>query len=1252
MFRIAIDRGGTFTDVFAIGPDKRIVTLKLLSSNPSQYRDAPFEAIKRILKQYNNQSVDQHDNIDSIRMGTTVATNALLEHKGERVAIVLTKGFRDIFQIGYQNRENIFELDLADPFLLYEKVVEVDERIIMFNEQCEITRNNMPFVDAITGEKIGILKRVCLDDVRRDLKQIYESGIRSLAIAFVHSYLYPEHELIVEKIAKEIGFTHVSLSHRIMKMIRYVPRGMTSITDAYLTPHIQAYIDSFMANFEGNFDQKKLLFMQSDGGLTNVSNFSGCRSILSGPAGGVVGYALTTVNDIGIEKPIIGFDMGGTSTDVSRYNGKLEHKFESKIADVIIQYPQLDIHTVAAGGGSRLYFRNGLFVVGPESSGSYPGPICYRNNGYLSVTDANLCLGRLLPDHFPKIFGPDKNQGLDIEAVVKEFTNLSTKVNEFCRNNGRKEMTIEDIALGFIMVANETMCRPIRSITQGKGYDIKNHVLTCFGGAGGQHACAIARSLGIEKIFIHKYSGILSAYGIALADIVHEETMPCSMEYQSSNLEKINSIILKLTKKCENVLTEKGFNQQHIRYEVYLNLRYEKTDFSLMVTSKDDKNKIVLCTEDNFRDAFLEQYEREFGFVIPNRLILIDDIRIRSIGFIDETYLPIKQDQKMIKELPKPVTITKCYFENIGYQDTPIYRFDDLKYGNCINGPAIIIESNSTILIEPLCDAQVTKQNNILINVKTDSSLSLTTELDPIYLSLFSHIFMGIAEQMGSALKHTAISTNIKERLDFSCAIFSAKGYLVSNAPHIPVHLGSMGKVVEYLYENIEDMNPGDVYLTNHPSEGGTHLPDLTVVTPVFHNETKPLFFLASRGHHADIGGLTPGSMPSNSTHLTEEGAQFKSFKLVSKNIFQEEALIAQLMKPKEFPGCSGTRALNDNISDLKAQIAANNKGLKLVNELIDMYGLKVVLAYMHHIQQNAELEVRDLMKKIAIEKNTNVLIANDMMDDGSIIELKIKINSKTGESIFDFTGTSQQVHGNWNAPESITYSAVIYCLRCMIGHNIPLNHGILSAIKIIFPKHSLISPGLDSAVVGGNVLTSQRITDVIFKAFDVCAASQGCMNNITFGDSNISYYETVAGGAGATANCVGRSGVHSHMTNTRMTDVEILEKRYPVILKTFTINYNTGGTGLNSGGNGIIRELLFRKKLTLSVLTERRVFSPYGIKGGKNGKRGKNLLQKRDGTIVNLGAKNTIKVNEGDVFHLETPGGGGFGDCSTISSN
>ncbi|KAF7490065.1 5-oxoprolinase [Sarcoptes scabiei] len=1205
MFRIAIDRGGTFTDVFAVCPNNRIVTLKLLSQNPDHYADAPFEAIRQILLQEsladNKKDRVDFDRLTSIRMGTTVGTNALLEHKGERVAVVLSKGFRDIFRIGFQNREKIFELNLEEPFCLYEKVVEVDERIILYQEQCDLYRN-VPIETASTGEKIAILKPICHDDVYRELKSIYDQGIRCLAIAFVHSYLYPKHELIVEEIAKKIGFVYITLSSRIMPMIRYVPRGMTSITDVYLTSHIKDYINGFLANF------LEILIVKS---------FSG----------GVIGYAMTTVNDIGLDRPIIGFDMGGTSTDVSRYHGRFEHKFESKIADVIIQTPQLDIHTVAAGGGSRLYFMNGLFVVGPESSGSYPGPICYRNNGYLSVTDANLCL----------------DQELDYQAVVEEFEKLAVKINDFYRQENRKEMTVQEIALGFIKVANETMCRPIRKITQGKGYEISNHVLTCFGGAGGQHACAIARSLGISKVFIHKYAGILSAYGIALADVVHEETTPCSLIYRKSNLAEINSRINHLCTICENMLLSKGFHSDSIRYEIFLNLRYDRTDFALMITCPSDDKRIIECNENNFLRCFYDQYQREFGFLVHDRDVWIDDIRVRSIGFIRETFLPAEDDGHDPEPLC-PIKTTNCYFENIGFVSTPIYDYGDLRHNHSIQGPAILIETNCTILIEPNCVANVTKQRNILIEIETEKSIKLSPELDPIYLSLFSHIFMGIAEQMGSILQHTAISTNIKERLDFSCAIFNSKGHLVSNAPHIPVHLGSMGKVVQYLAENNNEMNPGDVFLTNHPSEGGTHLPDLTVVTPVFYQHSKPIFFVASRGHHADIGGLTPGSMPSNSISLNQEGATFQSFKLVKENVFQEDQLIAALMKPEQHPGCSGTRALNDNLSDLKAQIAANNKGSKLVNELIEMYGLNVVAAYMDHIQKNAELEVKDLMKRVVLDHKTNVLQAYDHMDDGSILKLKIVIDPKNGNCLFDFTGTGEQVHGNWNAPESITYSAIIYCLRCMIGHDIPLNHGLLSSIKVIFPKNSIISPSEDAAVVGGNVLTSQRITDVIFKAFGVCAASQGCMNNITFGNSTISYYETVAGGAGATKNSDGRSGVHTHMTNTRITDVEILEKRYPVIVKTFRINSGTGGRGHRNGGDGLIRELLFRQNLTLSVLTERRVFSPYGMNGGNEGRKGKNLIKKKNGVWVNLGSRNTIDVSSGDLFRLETPGGGGFG--------
>ena len=816
-----------------------------------------------------------------------------------------------------------------------------------------------------------------------------------------------------------------------------------------------------------------------------------------------------------------------------------------------------------------------------------------------------MCLGRLIPDLFPKIFGKNQDQELDKDAVVKEFDELTEIVNKFCVENGRTPMTREDVALGFIKVANEAMCRPIRSITQGKGHDVSKHVLTCFGGAGGQHACAIARALGISSVFIHKYAGILSAFGIALSDIVHEESLPCSNLYLPENFDSINARIESLVQKCQNKLRENGFTDEFIKFQVFLNLRYERTDFALMISLQTNGGTLFESLDfklnpQNYRERFQSRYQQEFGFHLPDRSIVIDDVRVRCTGSVGDTLIPRYDNLEPVTTEPVPFMETQCFFEHVGSIKTLVYKFDDFKYGQKIKGPAIIIQDNSTILVEPFCVANVTKQQNLLIDVEHGIEMKLGTELDPIYLSIFGHMFMSIAEQMGSVLKHTAISTNIKERLDFSCAIFGPEGHLVSNAPHIPVHLGSMSKAVEFQIEHLkDDLKIGDVYLTNHPCAGGTHLPDLTVVTPVFvPGNLKPIFFVASRGHHADIGGLTPGSMPSSSTVLEQEGAQFVSFKLVSAGKFREKELIEALMKPGEYPGCSGTRALNDNLSDLKAQIAANQRGVQLVNELIQNYSLPVVLAYMGHIQKNAELEVRELLRKTAQKQGTNILDAEDYMDDGTKIKLQIRIDPETGNADFDFTGTGEQVYGNCNAPESVSYSAIIYCLRCLIGHDMPLNHGCLASIRVTFPKHSIISPSFKAAVVGGNVLTSQRLTDVVFKAFQCCAASQGCMNNITFGDENCGYYETVAGGAGATAETDGRSGVHSHMTNTRMTDVEILEKRYPIMVKKFTLNPGTGGQGRHRGGDGVLRELQFRKSLTLSVLTERRVFSPYGLAG------------------------------------------------------
>ncbi|VVC30615.1 Hypothetical protein CINCED_3A005881 [Cinara cedri] len=987
--------------------------------------------------------------------------------------------------------------------------------------------------------------------------------------------------------------------------------------------------------------------MQSDGGLTPMNSFNGSRAILSGPAGGVVGYTATTPY-----KPVIGFDMGGTSTDVSRYDGSFEHVFESVTAGVTIQAPQLDINTVAAGGGSRLFFRSGLFVVGPESAGAHPGPTCYRKGGPLTVTDANLILGRLLPDYFPSIFGPTEDMPLNKESALKEFKALTIEVNNFLKQQSENSnlMTVEEVAMGFIRVANESMCRPIRALTQARGYDTRQHTLACFGGAGGQHACAIACSLGISRVVVHKYAGILSAYGMACADVVHEVQEPCALTYDIENFAYLNERISELSSKCFNELKTQGFLDNQLHTEPFLHLRYDGTDCAIMCSASNDCVGEPSTIHGDFLSGFLAKYQNEFGFILSGRKIYVDDIRVRGIG---KTLLNIDNEGIESFGTPQIETVKKVYFENLGYIDCNIYLFSKLHKGHIINGPAVIMDKLSTILVEPKCTAAISKSGDIEIEVNCDQLSNISIDLEPIQLSIFSHRFMSIAEQMGRILQRTSISTNIKERLDFSCALFGPDGGLVSNAPHIPVHLGAMQEAVQYQIRTVgNEIKEGDVILSNHPIAGGSHLPDLTVITPVFYpGQLKPVFYAASRGHHADIGGVTPGSMPPHSKSLLEEGAQFKSFFLVRGGHFCEEEVTDALMAPASLPGSSGTRNLKDNLSDLKAQIAANQKGIYLVTELINSYGLDVVQAYMEHIQKNAELAVRDMLKNIG---NTNLLVRGlntlqsiDYLDDGSTIKLSIQINVENGEALFDFSGTSYEVWGNCNAPKAITLSALIYCLRSMIGYDIPLNQGCLKPIKVIIPSGTILNPSENAAVVGGNVLTSQRIVDVVLKAFDATADSQGCMNNITFGQEDWGYYETVAGGAGAGPTWNGRSGVHTHMTNTRITDPEILEKRYPVFLTSFTLRENSGGNGQFCGGDGVVRELQFRSPVTLSILTERRSFAPNGIKGGENGQKGENVLIKSDGRKIRLGAKTAVDISPGDTFLLLTPGGGGYGSLS-----
>ncbi|XP_060681659.1 5-oxoprolinase [Hemiscyllium ocellatum] len=1269
-FQFAIDRGGTFTDIFSRCPGGKIRVMKLLSEDPANYQDAPTEGIRRILQEETGMQLPRDHLIDTsridwIRMGTTVATNALLERKGERVALVITKGFKDLLHIGNQSRPKIFDLEIVMPEVLYEEVIEVDERVVLQQDGCQLPKQaDLETALGATGERVEVWKAVNMSQLKGQLMDILLRGIQSLAVVLLHSYIWPHHEKQIGDLAKQLGFKHISLSSEVMPMIRAVPRGYTACADAYLTPCIKKYLNGFCAGFQDSLKDVRVLFMQSDGGLTPMEQFSGSRAILSGPAGGVVGYARTTHTG-GCAKPVIGFDMGGTSTDVSRYAGEYEHVFEATTAGITIQAPQLDVNTVAAGGGSILCFRSGLFVVGPESAGAHPGPACYRKGGPLTITDANLCLGRLLPDYFPKIFGATEDQPLWKEGALNELQKVAEQVNAFLfdqsqgdEENGRGQspMTVEEVALGFVRVANESMCRPIRALTQAKGHDTLRHVLACFGGAGGQHACAIARSLGMKTVFIHKYGSILSAYGMALADVVHEAQEPCNAVYEGASYSFLDERIDVLEKQCVDALRAQGFSRCQISTEAFLHLRYDRTDCALMCSgsSHPPRSSCDSCRHGDFRAVFTSRYMKEFGFVIPERPIIVDDIRVRGCA-----KSAIKKEQKMkcSGREPRVETVVKCYFDE-GYLDTAVYLLEDLSCDHTIPGPAIIIDKNSTILVEADCIAGVTQLGDIQITIGSGKPQIVGPKLDTIQLSIFSHRFMSIAEQMGRILQRTAISTNIKERLDFSCALFGPTGGLVSNAPHIPVHLGAMQKTVQFQINHLgDDLKEGDVILSNHPSAGGSHLPDLTVITPVFRKGVShAVFFVASRGHHADIGGITPGSMPPHSKLLQEEGAVFISFKLVKDGVFQEEAVTEALMAPAKIPGSSGTRNLHDNLSDLRAQVAANQKGIQLVNELIDVYGLDVVQAYMAHIQNNAEVAVKEMLKKFAhrCQQRDGLLEvhAEDYMDDGTPIRLKVKINEAEGTAVFDFTGTGHEVFGNCNAPRAITLSALIYCLRCMVGQDIPLNQGCLAPVKIIIPKGSILDPSADAAVVGGNVLTSQRVVDVIFKAFEVCAASQGCMNNITFGNERVGYYETVAGGSGAGPHWDGRGGVHTHMTNTRITDPEILEKRYPVILKRFELNHGSGGQGHHPGGDGVIRELLFRERVVLSVLTERRTFCPYGLNGGKPGARGLNLLIRADGRTINLGAKTSVTVSAGDTFLLLTPGGGGWGWAEDVTAS
>ncbi|CAN6454240.1 unnamed protein product [Victoria cruziana] len=1262
-FRFCIDRGGTFTDIYAEVPgqeDMRV--MKLLSVDPTNYEDAPVEGIRRILEEFAGNPISRSakiptERIEWIRMGTTVATNALLERKGERIALCVTKGFLDLLQIGDQARPDIFDIRAMKPSVLYEEVVEADERVeLVLAEEGEGAAGSGDVHRGVSGEFVRVIEPLNKETLRDKLSALLQKGIRSLAVVLIHSYTYPQHELEVERLALSLGFKHVSISSSLIPMVRAVPRGLTATVDAYLTPVIKEYLSRFMSRFEEDGRKKvNVLFMQSDGGLAPESRFSGHKAVLSGPAGGVVGYA-KTLYELETTKPLIGFDMGGTSTDVSRYAGSFEQVIQTEISGAIIQAPQLDISTVAAGGGSKLKFLLGAFHVGPESVGAHPGPVCYRKGGELAVTDANLILGRVIPNYFPTIFGPNEDEPLHVEATKEEFRKLANDINSYrnIRDPSAKDMSIEEIALGFVEVANETMCRPIRQLTEMKGYETRNHALACFGGAGPQHACAIARSLGMSEVLIHRFCGILSAYGMGMADVVEDVQEPYSSVYGPESIAEAASRDAALTAQVRQKLRDQGFDDNSVKTESFLNLRYEGTDTGIMVKKPEDEG-------DDYVGKFVKLFRREYGFELQNRKILINDVRVRGIGITNILKPPLMD---RTTEPPKVECHCDAFFGS-GWCKAPLYRLEDLGFGHVIEGPAIIMNGNSTVIVEPDCKAIITKYRNIKIEIHSAPSLvnAFGKVADVVQLTIFKHRFMGIAEQMGRTLQRTSISTNIKERLDFSCALFSPDGGLVANAPHVPVHLGAMSSTVRWQLNYWGDnLKEGDVLVANHPCAGGSHLPDITVVTPVFDNG-KLIFFVASRGHHAEIGGITPGSMPPFSKAIWEEGAAIKAFKLVENGVFQEEGMVKILESPGSVESFSdgklkhqipGTRRLQDNLSDLRAQVAANQRGIILIKDLIEYYGLEIVQSYMIHVQANAEASVREMLKSVSTkvadlptvrkEGHDIVIEEEDFMDDGSVIHLKLSINTEKGEAVFNFDGTSPEVYGNWNAPEAVTAAVVIYCLRCLVDVDIPLNQGCLAPVKILIPSGSLLSPSDKAAVVGGNVLTSQRIADVVLTAFQACSCAQGCMNNLTFGDENFGYYETIAGGYGAGPNWHGTSGVQCHMTNTRMTDPEIFEQRYPVLLHRFGLRKGSGGAGQFRGGDGVIREIEFRRPVVVSILSERRVHAPRGLRGGKNGARGINYLIRKDKRIVNLGGKNSIQVEAGDVLQILSPGGGGWG--------
>ncbi|PPR36892.1 MAG: Acetophenone carboxylase gamma subunit [Alphaproteobacteria bacterium MarineAlpha9_Bin6] len=1189
-----IDRGGTFTDFVAQAPDGKLITHKLLSENPERYEDAAIQGIRELLGLADDAPIPEEE-IDTVKMGTTVATNALLERKGDRTVLVITKGFRDALRIGYQNRPHLFARHIVLPELLYERVIEVDERL------------------SADG---NVLVGIDLDGARDGLEKAHRDGIQSVAVVFLHGYRYHDHEIALADLAREIGFNQVSVSHEVSPLMKLVGRGDTTVVDAYVSPILRRYVDLIASNL----GDTRLMFMQSNGGLADARYFRGKNSILSGPAGGIVG-AVRTAAMAGFGK-IISFDMGGTSTDVAHFDGEYERAFETLVAGVRMRAPMMQIHTVAAGGGSILHFDGTRYRVGPESAGANPGPACYRRGGPLCVTDANVMVGKIRSDFFPHVFGEGANEPLDEAIVHEKFAALAAEIES---ETGDTRSPVE-VADGFLMIAVENMAKAIKKISIQRGHDVTEYTLNSFGGAGGQHACLVADALGITRVFIHPFAGVLSAYGMGLADlrVMRERAVEATLD--DKQIEELNSTFTEMETDGRAEMQRQGGDPARTSVVRKVHLRYEGTDSPLIVDFGDQEMMVK---------AFEETHHQQYGFISPEKSHIVEAINVEVISGGTDVADP--ELEVGPSNPPAPLAEVETYMAGAAHR-TKVYDREAMLPGCRITGPAVLKEAIATTVLEPGWGTEVNSRNQLVLRrvELRASQVSVGTEADPVMLEVFNNLFMSIAEQMGVILKNTSYSVNIKERLDFSCAVFAPDSSLVANAPHIPVHLGSMSESVKTVAEQRHGtIVPGDVFMLNTPYNGGTHLPDVTVVTPVFDGAGDDiLFYVAARGHHAEIGGVTPGSVPPNSTHIDEEGVLIDNFQLVAAGRLLE-AETEKLFTTAPYP----TRNFRHNLADLKAHIAGNEKGVQELRKMIDHFGLDVVHSYMKHVQDNAEECVRRVL---------GVLTDGSYeyeMDSGAKICVSIKVDKEKREAVIDFTGTSPQQNSNFNAPSSVCMAAVLYVFRLMVDDEIPLNAGCLKPLNVIIPEGCMLAPKYPAAVVAGNVETSQAVTNALIGALGIMAAGQGTMNNFTFGN-NAGYqnYETICGGAGAGPDYDGTDAIHTHMTNTLATDPEILEWRFPVVLESFSIRHGSGGAGKHRGGHGIIRRVRFEEAMTAAVVSGHRRVAPFGVAGGEPGKCGRNYVERADNTVTELSGTDGTEMLPGDVFVIETPGGGGYG--------